>query len=118
MARVNSLNQNDSTGATRRMFCGAALGALATVEEIYAQGRGDEQQSPPKPPYPILDTHIHLFDSLRPQGVPYGAGRPPALPEAYSRYLQNGLREAFGLKGTPLRFSVRNSKNPYAGKKK
>jgi GTP-binding protein len=41
-----------------------------------------------------------------------------ALPEAYLRYLSNGLREAFGLKGTPLRFSVRNSKNPYAGKKK
>ena len=41
-----------------------------------------------------------------------------ALPEAYLRYLQNGLRETFGLKGTPLRFSVRNSKNPYAKKKK
>jgi len=40
-----------------------------------------------------------------------------ALPEAYLRYLQNGLREAFNLKGTPLRFSVRNSKNPYATKK-
>jgi GTPase len=40
-----------------------------------------------------------------------------ALPEAYLRYLHNGLREAFGLKGTPLRFSVRNSKNPYATKK-
>lgn len=40
-----------------------------------------------------------------------------ALPEAYIRYLSNGLRENFGLKGTPLRFSVRNSKNPYAGKK-
>ncbi len=40
-----------------------------------------------------------------------------ALPEAYLRYLSNGLREAFGLKGTPLRFSVRNSKNPYANKK-
>ncbi|MBW8708678.1 MAG: ribosome biogenesis GTPase Der [Alphaproteobacteria bacterium] len=40
-----------------------------------------------------------------------------ALPEAYLRYLQNGLREAFNLKGTPLRFSVRNSKNPYASKK-
>ncbi len=40
-----------------------------------------------------------------------------ALPEAYLRYLQNGLRETFGLVGTPLRFSVRNSKNPYAKKK-
>lgn len=40
-----------------------------------------------------------------------------ALPEAYLRYLSNGLRETFDLKGTPLRFSVRNSKNPYAKKK-
>jgi GTP-binding protein len=40
-----------------------------------------------------------------------------ALPEAYLRYLSNGLRENFNLKGTPLRFSVRNSKNPYAPKK-
>ena len=40
-----------------------------------------------------------------------------ALPEAYLRYLQNGLRETFDLKGTPLRFSVRNAKNPYASKK-
>ncbi len=37
-----------------------------------------------------------------------------ALPEAYLRYLQNSLREAFDLKGTPLRFIMRNSKNPYA----
>jgi len=40
-----------------------------------------------------------------------------ALPEAYQRYLQNGLRETFGLVGTPIRFSVRNSKNPYAKKR-
>ena len=36
-----------------------------------------------------------------------------ALPEAYLRYLQNRLREDFGLKGTPLRFMTRNSRNPY-----
>jgi GTP-binding protein len=40
-----------------------------------------------------------------------------ALPEAYQRYLQNGLRENFGLKGTPLRLVMRNTKNPYAPKK-
>jgi len=36
-----------------------------------------------------------------------------ALPEAYSRYLTNGLREAFGLKGTPLRLVMRKTRNPY-----
>ena len=40
-----------------------------------------------------------------------------ALPEAYLRYLQNGLREAFDLKGTPLRFITRNSHNPYDPKR-
>jgi GTP-binding protein len=36
-----------------------------------------------------------------------------ALPEDYQRYLVNGLRENFGLKGTPLRLIMRNTKNPY-----
>ena len=40
-----------------------------------------------------------------------------ALPEAYLRYLQNGLRETFELKGTPLRFSMRNTRNPYDPKR-
>jgi GTP-binding protein len=39
-----------------------------------------------------------------------------ALPEDYRRYLQNALRETFDLHGTPLRFVMRNSKNPFAGK--
>ena len=36
-----------------------------------------------------------------------------ALPEDYGRYLTNGLREAFELKGTPLRLVMRNTRNPY-----
>jgi GTPase len=38
-----------------------------------------------------------------------------ALPESYLRYLQNELRKAFGLQGVPIRFSLRVTKNPYAG---
>jgi GTP-binding protein len=30
------------------------------------------------------------------------------------RYLTNELRKAFGLKGVPVRFVLRGSKNPYA----
>jgi len=37
-----------------------------------------------------------------------------SLPEDYSRYLMNGLRAAFELKGTPIRFLLRTGKNPYA----
>lgn len=35
-------------------------------------------------PPPIVDTHVHLYDTLRPQGVPYPAkGSEPALPARY-----------------------------------
>jgi GTP-binding protein len=39
-----------------------------------------------------------------------------ALPEAYLRYLANGLRETFHLEGAPIRFLLRTAKNPYAEK--
>ena len=36
-----------------------------------------------------------------------------ALPEDYLRYLTNGLRNTFELKGTPIRFLLRTGKNPF-----
>jgi GTP-binding protein len=36
------------------------------------------------------------------------------LPDSYLRYLVNGLRTAFQLPGTPIRLTLRSSKNPYA----
>ena len=44
--------------------------------------------------------------------------RPEALPEAYRRYVVNGLRDTFDLDGTPIRLSTRKGDNPYAPKKK
>jgi len=41
-----------------------------------------------------------------------------AIPESYKRYLVNGLREAFGLFGAPIRLSLRAAENPYAPKKR
>ena len=35
------------------------------------------------------------------------------LPEDYLRYLTNGLRSTFELKGTPIRFLLRTGKNPF-----
>jgi GTP-binding protein len=39
------------------------------------------------------------------------------LPDAYVKYLVNGLRQTFGLEGVPIRFSVKSSKNPYVDEK-
>jgi GTP-binding protein len=40
--------------------------------------------------------------------------RADAVPDAYRRYLINGLREAFDLPGTPIRLTLREKANPYA----
>ncbi|RJF86884.1 ribosome biogenesis GTPase Der [Oleomonas cavernae] len=39
--------------------------------------------------------------------------RPGDLPESYSRYLMNGLRETFDMEGVPVRLTLRRNDNPY-----
>ena len=55
----------------------------------------------------------------RPPSFILFASRPDVLPVSYQRYLINGLREAFDIKGTPIRLWVRGgSENPYNDKQK
>jgi GTP-binding protein len=50
----------------------------------------------------------------RPPSFAVFCNRPKDLPPAYVRYLENGLREAFGFVGTPIRIRLRGGRNPYA----
>ncbi len=52
----------------------------------------------------------------RPPGFIISSSRPEALPESYTRYLINGLRDDFGLTGVPIRISYRGTVNPFEGK--
>jgi GTP-binding protein len=53
----------------------------------------------------------------RPPSFVLFSSRAEAVPEAYRRYLVNGLREAFDLPGTPIRLTLREKANPYADKR-
>ena len=72
----------------RRDFVRAAA-AAAMAETMM----GVAAKAAPLEDIPIIDTHVHLFDSRRPQGVPY-AGSPEwardmngvALPSTYAHY--------------------------------
>jgi GTP-binding protein len=44
--------------------------------------------------------------------------RADAVPDAYTRYLVNDLRESFDLPGVPIRITLREKKNPFEGRKK
>jgi GTP-binding protein len=51
--------------------------------------------------------------SARPPTFVVFCSRPKALPDSYSRYLVNGLRESFDLPGVPIRLHLRKGRNPY-----
>lgn len=53
----------------------------------------------------------------RPPSFVLFCSRAEAVPEAYKRYLINGLREAFDMPGTPIRLTLREKENPYAEKR-
>jgi GTP-binding protein len=55
----------------------------------------------------------------RPPGFVVMCSHPDKLPEAYTRYLVNGLRADFDMPGTPIRLWLRSrsEKNPYKGRK-
>ncbi len=50
----------------------------------------------------------------RPPTIALFVNKPEDLPDSYSRYLVNALREDFDLPGTPIRVHLRKGKNPYA----
>lgn len=50
---------------------------------------------------------------IRPPSFILFASRPEAVPNAYQRYLTNGLRDAFDMPGTPIRLWLRGGKNPF-----
>ena len=56
----------------------------------------------------------------RPPGFVVMCSHPDKLPESYSRYLINGLRDDFDMPGTPIRLYMRSQseQNPYRNRKK
>src|SRR5271157_3312870 len=63
--------------------------------------------APGATPIPIIDTHIHLFDPTRPQGVPWPEKSDavlykPALPERYRKIaVPLGIKGAIEVEASP-----------------
>ena len=74
------------------------------------------------PPPALRGRRLRLDYMTQPKSRPptfvlFGS-RTSTLPDAYRRYLVNGLRERFDLPGTPIRLALRTKSNPYAGRKR
>ena len=79
-----------------------------------------EAHPPPAPQGKRIKLRYMTQAKTRPPGFVVMCSHPDKMPESYSRYLVNGLREDFDMPGTPIRLHIRsqNDKNPYKGRKK
>ena len=74
---------------------------------------------PPAVSRPAPQAQLHHAGEERGRRASCCSARAPTrCPDAYRRYLVNGLRETFDLPGTPIRLTLREKANPYRGKKK
>ncbi|MDF1718743.1 MAG: ribosome biogenesis GTPase Der [Antarcticimicrobium sp.] len=79
-----------------------------------------EQHPPPAPQGKRIKLRYMTQAKTRPPGFVVMCSHPDKMPESYSRYLVNGLREDFDMPGSPIRLILRGQgdKNPYKGRKK
>ncbi|RKT34643.1 GTP-binding protein [Roseovarius halotolerans] len=79
-----------------------------------------EAHPPPAPGGRRIKLRYMTQAKTRPPHFVVMCSHPDKLPESYSRYLVNGLREDFDMPGTPIRLHMRSQsdKNPYKSKKK
>jgi GTP-binding protein len=87
-----------------------------------ALNRWFEDATSANPPPAVSGRRIRLNyitqAKARPPSFIIFCTRADAVPEGYKRYLVNGLREAFEMPGTPIRLTLREKDNPFAGRKK
>jgi GTP-binding protein len=74
-----------------------------------------ERHSPPAARGRRIKLRYMTQAKARPPTFIVFCSRPEELPEAYVRYLINGLREAFDIPAVPIRLQLRKGRNPYAG---
>ena len=90
-------NQRVATGELNRWFEGAL-----------------ERHQPPLVDGRRLKLRYMTQAKARPPTFILFGTRAEKLPEAYQRYLVNGLRESFSMPGVPIRLQLRGTVNPYA----
>jgi len=75
-----------------------------------------EAHSPPAVTGKTIKLRYITQPKARPPSFVLFGTRTNALPESYTRYLVNSLRETFEMPGVPIRLAFRESDNPFAGR--
>jgi GTPase len=73
-----------------------------------------EAHSPPAASGRRIKLRYITQANARPPTFVLFCSRPKALPESYTRYLINAMRESFDMPGVPIRLKLRKGDNPFA----
>ncbi len=102
------------------------------VDEAYASARVEmsssrltrilemlvtKHQPPAKGRFKIKLRYAHPGGHNPPRIVVHG-NQTKSLPQSYIRYLEKGFRDALKIVGTPIKFELKESKNPFKDRKK
>ncbi|WP_334175218.1 ribosome biogenesis GTPase Der [Pseudoxanthobacter sp.] len=111
------------TGEGLDRLMGAAFKAREVWSERISTGRLNrwlatvlEHHPPPAVSGRRIKMRYMTQAKSRPPHFVVFCSRPEALPDSYTRYLVNGIRETFELRGCPVRLSLRKGDNPFADK--
>ncbi|MFZ4809352.1 MAG: ribosome biogenesis GTPase Der [Hyphomicrobiaceae bacterium] len=72
-----------------------------------------ERHAPPAPTGRRIKIRYITQPSTRPPTFVAFCSRPQDLPNSYTRYLLNSLRETFGMPGVPIRLNLKKGGNPF-----
>ena len=104
------------------------MGAVVDIHEVWNKrvstnqlNKWLEAVTAAHPPPAVSGRRIRLNyvtqAKARPPTFVLFCARAEKVPRAYRRYLVNALRDHFDLPGTPVRLTLREKDNPFAGKK-
>jgi GTPase len=121
LAGLRAVTLSALTGAGVNRLMPAALAAEAAWNRRIPTPRlnrflaeAQERHPPPLVAGRRLKLRYATQVNVRPPTFALFVSKPTELPESYRRYLINLLRDAFDLRGVPIRMMLRGGKNPYA----
>jgi len=95
----------------------ASMRELATPELTRILEAAIEQHQPPLVRGRRIKLRYAHQGGKNPPIIVIHGNQTDYVPDAYKRYLMHTYREAFKLKGTPIRIQLRSDDNPFAGKR-
>jgi GTP-binding protein len=120
-AEFHNISARHGTGIKKMLAAvdgafAAAMAKLPTPKLTRALIAAQQRQSPPKAGTVRPKMRYAHQGGMNPPRIIIHGNALDRVPDTYKRYLEGFFRDAFKLRGTPLRIEFRTGRNPFAGR--